>query len=151
MTKYHGSGLDRAGIDQLQSVHPSRRSLLKLGAATGVASFGVASAADLPAAEIDYSETAHQAQPFFGVHQSGIVTPQPGAAAVVALDVLAKNRGDLERLFRTLTERIAFLMAGGPIPDRDPLFPACRFGLARPGRGAGQPHRNRGARCKLLR
>jgi deferrochelatase/peroxidase EfeB len=129
MTKRHGSGLDREDICPLQPVHPSRRSLLKLGAATSMASFGIAEPADLQAAETDDTETAHQTQPFFGVHQSRIVTPQPAAAAVVAFDVLAKNRADLERLFRTLTERIAFLMIGGPIPARDPLLPPADSGL----------------------
>jgi deferrochelatase/peroxidase EfeB len=105
----------------------SRRSILKLGAAaSGVASLSMAAAAAAPAAEADYTEPANQSRPFFGYHQSGIVTPQPAAAALVAFDVLAKDRLDLERLFRTLTERIRFLMEGGPIaapPDSGLLGP----------------------------
>ena len=111
----------------------SRRSILKLGAAaSGVASFGIAAATPTPAAETDDTETAHQSQPFFGPHQSGIVTPQPAAATVVAFDVLAHDRADLERLFRTLTERIRFLMEGGPIAARDPLLPPPDSGLLGP-------------------
>jgi deferrochelatase/peroxidase EfeB len=94
-----------------------------------VASFGIAGAARTLAAETDDTETARQSQPFFGYHQSGIVTPQPAAAALVAFDVLAKDRRDLERLFRTLTERIRFLMVGGPINARDPLLPPADSGL----------------------
>jgi deferrochelatase/peroxidase EfeB len=111
----------------------SRRSLLKLGAAaSGVASFGIAATTPTPAAETDDTETAHQSQPFFGYHQSGIVTPQPAAAAVVAFDVLAKDRPDLKRLFRTATERIRFLIKGGPIAERDSLLPPPDSGLLGP-------------------
>jgi deferrochelatase/peroxidase EfeB len=106
---------------------------LKLGAAaSGVASFSIVAAAPTPAAEADYTEPANQSQPFFGYHQSGIVTPQPAAAALVAFDVLAKDRLDLERLLRTLTERIKFLMEGGPIAARDPLLPPPDSGLLGP-------------------
>jgi deferrochelatase/peroxidase EfeB len=124
MTRRHGS--------VLPPVRASRRSLLKLGAATGAATFGVGSPACIQATETDETETAHQSQPFFGVHQPGIVTPQPAAAATVAFDVLAENRADLERLLRTLTLRIAFLMVGGPIPTRDPLLPPADSGLLGP-------------------
>ncbi len=33
---------------------------------------------------------------------------------LVAFDVLAADKADLERLFRLLTQRIAFLTQGGP-------------------------------------
>ena len=122
-------GLDREGDCTLSPASASRRSLLKLGAAACVASFGIAAPARLYASKTDDTETAHLSQPFFGVHQPGIVTPQPAAAAIVAFDALATNRADLKRLFRTLTERIAFLMAGGPISDRDPLLPPTDSGL----------------------
>ena len=36
---------------------------------------------------------------------------------LVAFDVLASDKADLERLFRLLTGRIAFLTKGGPAPD----------------------------------
>ena len=42
---------------------------------------------------------------------------------LVAFDVLATDRQDLERLFRTLNERIAFLMKGGAVPQVDPKLP----------------------------
>ena len=44
------------------------------------------------------------------------MTPQPAAALIASFDVLAEDRAGLERLFRTLTERIAFLMKGGEAP-----------------------------------
>ncbi len=46
--------------------------------------------------------------------------------------MLAGNRAHLERLFKLLTERIAFLMAGGPVPVRDPLLPPADSGLLGP-------------------
>jgi deferrochelatase/peroxidase EfeB len=36
---------------------------------------------------------------------------------LVAFDVLASDKADLERLFRLLTSRFAFLTTGGPAPD----------------------------------
>jgi deferrochelatase/peroxidase EfeB len=118
-------------VFRLESI-ASRRSLLKLGASACVASFGMAAPTRSGAAQTNDIETARQSQPFFGVHQPGIVTPQPAAAAVVAFDVLAADRADLERLFRVLTERIAFLMAGGTVPVRDPLLPPADSGLLGP-------------------
>ena len=37
------------------------------------------------------------------------MTPQPAASLYVAFDVLAERRGELPHLFRTLSERLAFL------------------------------------------
>ena len=59
-----------------------------------------------------------------------MITPQPAAALIVSFDVLAEDRAGLERLFRTLTERIAFLMQGGEARDPGPEIsrrptPAC--------------------------
>jgi deferrochelatase/peroxidase EfeB len=68
-------------------------------------------------------------QPFYGVHQSGVTTPQPAAALIVSFDVLAEDRAGLERLFRTLTERIAFLMKGGEAATLDPRYPPPDSGL----------------------
>jgi deferrochelatase/peroxidase EfeB len=57
--------------------------------------------------------------PFFGQHQSGIATPPQSAAAFLSFDVTAGNRRELTDLFRTLTERGAFLTSGGtPPPPR---------------------------------
>jgi deferrochelatase/peroxidase EfeB len=67
--------------------------------------------------------------PFHGVHQAGVVTPRPQFAVFVAFDVLAADRGELQRLLQTLTERIAFLMRGGPAATADPKFPPPESGL----------------------
>jgi deferrochelatase/peroxidase EfeB len=117
---------------------PSRRKMmfglgLAGGAIAGGLTQGPAVAASSPggeAAEPDQMLAARQ--PFYGAHQSGITNPRPPAGLVVAFDVLATTRGDLERLLRTLTERIAFLMQGGPAPEVDPKFPALDSGLLGP-------------------
>jgi len=75
---------------------------------------------------------AQQTQPFYGVHQAGITTPVPAAALVASFDVLARTRPDLDRLMRRLTERVAFLMAGGTPPPLDPKFPPSDSGVLGP-------------------
>lgn len=71
-------------------------------------------------------------QPFYGLHQSGVVNPQPAAAILVAFDVLASDRGDLQRLFRTLTERIAFLTRGGATKAANAQMPPPDNGILGP-------------------
>jgi deferrochelatase/peroxidase EfeB len=53
------------------------------------------------------------AVPFHGVHQAGILTPQPPAAVFVAFDVVAGSRGDVKTLFQELTGLGRFLTTGG--------------------------------------
>ncbi|MFM9921700.1 iron uptake transporter deferrochelatase/peroxidase subunit [Variovorax sp. H27-G14] len=69
---------------------------------------------------------------FRGKHQAGIVTPRPTAGMIASFFVLAENRADLERLFRTLTERIAFLTQGGAQTDPDPKLPPAGSGILGP-------------------
>ncbi len=128
MTKSEGS---RPSLCPFPHAQPSRRSLLRFGAATS-ASLVAGAAVDAKAAEVDETEPSLDRQPFYGLHQSGILTPQPAAAVVVAFDVLASDRAGLERLFRTLTQRLAFLATGGPAPQRDPLLPPPDSGLLGP-------------------
>ena len=71
-------------------------------------------------------------RPFYGLHQSGVLTSQPAAALIVSFDVLAEDRAALERLFRTLTDRIAFLMKGGEAATLDPRYPPPDSGLLGP-------------------
>lgn len=69
-------------------------------------------------------------QPFHGLHQAGVLTPQQAAMMIVAFDVLAADKADLERLFRLLTDRIRFLTSGGPIPDTpNPRLPPMDSGI----------------------
>lgn len=49
---------------------------------------------------------------------------------LVAFDVLASDKADLERLFRLLTQRIAFLTSGGPAPETpNPRLPPMDSGI----------------------
>jgi deferrochelatase/peroxidase EfeB len=77
----------------------------------------------------DKTEDHHE---FHGKHQTGIVTPRPASGMLVSFDVLASDRQDLERLFRTLNERIAFLMKGGPVAQVDPKLPPPDSGILGP-------------------
>ncbi len=72
--------------------------------------------ADAPIA----GEQARGRVPFYGLHQAGVVTPRPASGMVAAFDVVANSSDDLRALLKKLTERIAFLTQGGPIPERDP-------------------------------
>ncbi|MEE7449693.1 deferrochelatase/peroxidase EfeB [Methylobacterium radiotolerans] len=108
-------------------VSTRRRFLGGLGAA---ALLGPARAED--ATPTTATEGTLVAQPFYGSHQAGIVTPQPAAALDVAFDVLAERRGELPHLFRTLTERLAFLTRGGAVPDVHPQLPPRNSGILGP-------------------
>jgi len=114
-----------------------RRVLMGMGAA-GVALAGVALSCPAMAAspaqvtEAPSSERTQDRHDFLGKHQSGIVTPRPASGMLVAFDVLAGDRQDLERLFRTLNERIAFLMKGGPVTQVDPKLPPVDSGILGP-------------------
>ncbi|WP_026791186.1 iron uptake transporter deferrochelatase/peroxidase subunit [Pleomorphomonas oryzae] len=115
-----------------------RRRLLKgLGAtALGGSLAGVAhaetvhhSVADAPVANAA-SQLDHVS--YLGVHQAGIVNARPANGMVASFDVLAKDTGELETLFRTLTARIAFLTVGGPVPVLDAKLPPPDSGLLGP-------------------
>ena len=116
---------------------PRRSVLLGLGAAGGTLGLaGTARAAPLPMVQ-DVAPTVENdgtqdRQPFYGPRQSGVVTAEPAAALFVAFDVLAADRTELQRLFRTLTMRIAFLMRGGEAPTADALMPPPDSGLLGP-------------------
>jgi deferrochelatase/peroxidase EfeB len=115
---------------------PARRGLL-LGLAGSVATIGAARSASLPDNRLSapVGETCDdtlERQPFYGLHQAGVTTPQPATSLVAAFDVLATTRAELEELFRTLTQRIAILMQGGPVPRRDPKFPPLDSGILGP-------------------
>ncbi|MGM8935003.1 iron uptake transporter deferrochelatase/peroxidase subunit [Pseudomonas neustonica] len=78
------------------------------------------------------SAVTEQSHPFHGAHQQGITTPRPAVGMLVAFDVLAPDRAGLERLLRTLTERIAFLTSGGTYEQRDQRFPPVDSGILGP-------------------
>ena len=114
-------------------LQPARRDLL-LGLAGGAIGLGLGSQAEAtPAGTLAPGDDGTQdSQPFYGLHQSGVITPQPAAALIASFDVLAEDRAALERLFRTLTEHIAFLTKGGEAPTLDPKYPAPDNGLLGP-------------------
>ncbi|MFC1416900.1 iron uptake transporter deferrochelatase/peroxidase subunit [Streptacidiphilus cavernicola] len=99
-----------------------RRSVLRGAAAltTAAAVAGTAGAAGatpaLGAGAGTGDSAGDSAYPFEGVHQSGVLTPKQRCAAFVAFDVTAADRAGLTGLFRTLTERLRFLTAGG-VPE----------------------------------
>jgi deferrochelatase/peroxidase EfeB len=108
--------------------------IVGLGAAGGTIALSAATnraaASECPNEET--GDPALESQPFYGLHQAGVVTPQPAAGLLAAFDVLADNRNDLERLLRTLTARIAFLTTGGDVPVLDERLPPAESGLLGP-------------------
>ncbi len=111
---------------------PSRRRLLKgIGALALAGSCPIAHAQKPQSAPGTLSPDArNEAQPFYGEHQAGILTPQQAAMMLVAFDVLASNKADLERLFRLLTQRFAFLTQGGTAPETpNPRLPPLDSGI----------------------
>lgn len=105
---------DENGVNE-----PSRRRLLKvIGALALAGSCPVAHAQKTQSAPGTLSPDArNEKQPFYGEHQAGILTPQQAAMMLVAFDVLASDKADLERSFRLLTQRFAFLTQGGAAPE----------------------------------
>lgn len=119
---------------------PSRRRMLA-GAGLGAGLLGTALAGKLANAATEAphvtdapttNANVDDRYPFYGVHQQGITTARPGSGMVAAFDVLAPDRASLERLFRLLTTRIAFLTAGGVVPTLDPDFPPVDSGILGP-------------------
>lgn len=122
--------------DEYDVAEPSRRRLLKgVGALGGALALAggcpMAHAAKPQSAPGTLSPDARmETQPFYGTHQAGILTPQQASMMLVAFDVLASDKSDLERLFRLLTQRIAFLTTGGPAPDTpNPRLPPMDSGI----------------------
>ena len=56
------------------------------------------------------------AEPFTGVHQSGILNPAPAQATLVALDSFAPDTRTLMQALQALSQRAQELTAGGPVP-----------------------------------
>jgi deferrochelatase/peroxidase EfeB len=102
------------------------------GAAASPFSAGAASTAKAHVTDAPISTHTHDHVPYLGAHQAGITTPRPSAGMVASFYVLADNRDDLERLFRILTRRIAFLTQGGKEEVADPKLPPPSSGLLGP-------------------
>lgn len=115
---------------------PARRRLLKgLGLLSGAAVVGsgcpISGAAAKSFSPGALSPSAREErQPCYGAHQAGITTPQQAAMMLVAFDVLAEDKNELVRLFKLLTERIAFLTGGGNAPPvSNPQLPPLDSGI----------------------
>lgn len=116
-----------------------RRVLLGMGVA-GAALAGsalscpamAASQAQAQVTEAPSSDKTQDRHDFHGKHQTGIVTPRPAAGMIVSFDVLASDSEELERLFRTLNKRIAFLMSGGAVKQVDEKLPPLDSGILGP-------------------
>ena len=67
--------------------------------------------------------------PFHGEHQAGILTDRQAAAAFVAFDVTAADRGELADLLHNLTDRARTLTAGGTPPEMGISAPPADSGL----------------------
>lgn len=103
-------------------------SALGIGAALGAGAGGAVTRA-LGSTDLINESSTLDTQPFYGKHQAGIATPQPAAAIVVTFDVLAKDKKGLEKLFRTLTDRISFLTQGGEVAQIDAKLPPTNSGI----------------------
>ncbi|KAB0492261.1 iron uptake transporter deferrochelatase/peroxidase subunit [Pseudomonas psychrophila] len=102
------------------------------GGALSCPAMAAGSPADAQVTQAPSSDKTLDHHDFHGQHQNGIVTPRPAAGMLVSFDVLATDRQDLERLFHTLNERIAFLMKGGTVPLVDPKLPPVDSGILGP-------------------
>ena len=102
------------------------------GGALSCPAMAAANPANAQATQAPSSDKTQDHHDFHGQHQNGIVTPRPAAGMLVAFDVLATDREGLERLLRTLNERIAFLMKGGPVAQVDHKLPPVDSGILGP-------------------
>lgn len=125
-------------MNDSDSINTHRRRVLMGMGAAGVALAGSAlscpamAAAQAQVTQAPRSDKTQDRHDFHGRCQTGIVTPRPAAGMLVSFDVLASDREDLERLFRTLNQRIAFLMSGGPVAQVDPKLPPVDSGILGP-------------------
>jgi deferrochelatase/peroxidase EfeB len=86
-------------------------------AAAASAVVGATTGAAAPPKAASVTEAA-QRVPFHGPHQSGAIFVQSQQTLMLSYDCTAANRAELQDLFRTLTDRARFLMAGGmPTPE----------------------------------
>lgn len=86
-----------------------------LGGLVGAGVAGPLAAVAAASGTANASDSVQQpaSYPFHGVHQQGILTPAARSSSIVAFDVTAANRDELQTLLRTITERARFLTAGG--------------------------------------
>ncbi|RBJ65237.1 deferrochelatase/peroxidase EfeB, partial [Pseudomonas sp. MWU12-2534b] len=103
--------------DSKQPPRPARRGFLKAGGAAvaaglAAASIPAAKAADAPATAPAPASAHDGVEPFYGQHQSGIVTPQQRHAYFAALDLTTAQRADVIALLKTWTDAAARMTRG---------------------------------------
>ncbi|MGO9445773.1 MAG: iron uptake transporter deferrochelatase/peroxidase subunit [Thiobacillaceae bacterium] len=94
-----------------------RRFLAKAATMAAVTAASTATGAAVAATRNDQdgnAEPKEEIEPFFGVHQSGIATPQQANLYFAAFDLLTKQRQDVAALMRSWTQAAARLTAGHP-------------------------------------
>jgi deferrochelatase/peroxidase EfeB len=102
----------------------SRRKFLQ-GTATGAAGTALAGGVLMGGSRADAATLSSSAEagsyPFYGTHQSGVLTPGPfnkqAFTCVASYDSLADDTDALAGLLQTLTARARFLTAGGTPPS----------------------------------
>jgi deferrochelatase/peroxidase EfeB len=123
-------------------VNINRRNFLK-GTAAGAAGTALAGGVLIGGARADADAATNpgpvteDSYPFHGIHQSGVLTPDPADkqafTCVASFDAMASNKAELADLMRTITTRARFLATGGtpadlgvsqPPSDSDVLGPA---------------------------
>ncbi|MEZ0605477.1 iron uptake transporter deferrochelatase/peroxidase subunit [Paraburkholderia sp. IW21] len=106
---------------------PSRRGFLKTGGAAVAAGASLGAGLGTPQAALARTPAHHAdpqmaIEPFYGLHQGGIVTPQQSHTYVAALDLTTGKRDDVIGLLRAWTDAAARLTQGGtaaPLPAGD--------------------------------
>ena len=92
---------------------PTRRGLL--AAAAGLATLAGSNLAPCAARAAAEPEAKKDAEPFWGEHQGGIVTPAQAHAYLAAFDLTTTKRAEVETLLKRWTEAAAALSEGRPV------------------------------------
>jgi deferrochelatase/peroxidase EfeB len=120
---------DKEDLQAASVANPSRRCLFKT-AAVGAAGLAVGAAGGyLVSQQSNTVNAGHSTQSIdcHGAHQAGILNPAHQPCGIfTAFDITGKTRGELQKLFRIITDRIEFLTKGGQISRCPPPAPPCR-------------------------
>jgi deferrochelatase/peroxidase EfeB len=90
----------------------SRRSLLRGGAIAGAGAIGGGVIGGFAGSALAASGTANRREPFYGAHQSGIITDTQQHTVLAAFDLTSNDKADLESVLRGWTELGAELVTG---------------------------------------
>ncbi|HIH6545129.1 TPA: Dyp-type peroxidase, partial [Proteus mirabilis] len=67
---------------------------------------------------------------YLGKHQAGVITPEQKHASFIALDLTVTTPEEVEKIFRTLTQRIAFLTQSRELKEsHNPHLPPAGSGI----------------------